>query len=1058
MNKFLLVLIVLGLAACDVDVVPVDDTPAPSTYVSGQVKILIDNGLPLGPTILVRYDCDDPPPPVGTGSPADFLIVPERAFSGGTADFTFPQVPAASCHILAGFVDRDRDFHYNFGVSGQITAGDIILEQQVVATGELDGDWIEPVTGVELVGEREMPLERPVFSYRQVGAEEDGATLLRGPVPGSTPNVYLDFVTEDLDSDLIDVEDAAFSLVFGPDADGDGWPDDNNADGAPDVLWPRVLIFKLDADDPSGLTRADPTVLLPGVVLPLDTDAPMDITSNRLLQAMAAGIPFDGQSIFPVTEMRVAVPPLVVTDLATRSTADIEVFHTEIDFDGEYQVLVMNSTGQVWNLPNELAGFGHDDQDLRLVVQAPEEAPELTRIAGTVTVSDEDGQPAGDVQVVRFDCADPPPPAGSGSPLDLSVIKKESFADGVGAFAFDTVAHDSCSIITGAVDVDGDFSAFFGVAQGFTAGDVSLETAIVQVGTEQPELVELAEAAVVPLEMPAFDFWDVKTGQSGATVAMGPAVGTTPNTVVHFETRGVESIFGSVEDPLFTLVFEADGDGDGWPDDLNGDGAPDVKWPRILAVRLDPEDPQQLTRAEGPVVLPGVVLPFDIDDAFNFETNLVLQAMAAGLPFDGEQVIPMTDLNVIVPPLVVTDLATRATAPIEAVAASGVEVTGEYQVVVMNSTGQVWTMPNEISALGEPLQGATLTVEAVDAPVPGLTTVTGTVTVDEVLGEPSGDGIVLRFDCADPPPPAGSGSPIDLSIIKSWDGQVGSYSFEEVPEGSCVLLTGFLDRDGDFSPFYEVNKGATAGDVAIDAVVAQVGSARENGLVDPVVAELEANTPIPLERPAFAFADVTGADVPTMTVAEAPGTTETVMLSLSGQTLETVFTDVVSPLFGVTFAPDLDGDPFGLPDDFNGDGLPDAIWPRILLRKLDPADPLGLAVADPPVILPGVLLTVDPADPFNPATSLLAQALEAGIDVNSDHLFPVPQMTVVVPGLVIESLDPLELAPIELAGESVEGDYQILVMNPTGQLWTVPNELGHFDEATQAGVFRVEVP
>ena len=1058
MNKLLLVLLALGLAACDVEVAPVDDTPEPSTYVSGQVKILIDSGLPLGPTILVRYNCDDPPPPVGTGTPADFLILDERAYSGGTADFTFPQVPAASCHILTGFIDRDRDFHYNFGVTGQITAGDVILEQQVVATGELDGLWIEPVTDVELVAERVMPLERPVFSYRQVGAEEDGATILRGPVPGSTPNVYIDFQTEDLDSDLIDVQDAAFTLVFGPDADGDGWPDDNNADGAPDVLWPRVLIFKLDPNDPEGLRRADPTVLLPGVVLPMDVDAPMDITTNRLLQAMAAGIPFDGQSIFPVTEMRVAVPPLVVTDLATRTTADIEAFHTQVDTDGEYQVLVMNSTGQVWSLPNELAGFGHDDQGLRLVVEAPEEAPALTRIAGTVTVSNEDGQPEGDVQVVRFDCLDPPPPAGSGAPLDLSVIKKASFVDGVGAFTFDTVAHDSCSIITGAVDADGDFSAFFGVAQGFTAGDISLSTEIVQVGAEQPGSVELGESVVVPLEMPAFDFWDPKTGESGATMAMGPAHGTTPNTLLHFETRGVESIFGTVENPLFTLVFEADGDGDGWPDDLNGDGAPDVKWPRILAIRLDPEDPQQLTRAEGPVVLPGVVLPFDLADPFNFDTNLVLQSMGAGLPFDGEQIIPMTDLDVIVPPLVITDLATRTTAPIELVAAGGAEVTGEYQIVVMNSTGQVWTMPNEISALGDASQGVTLRVEAVPAPVPGATTVTGSVTVDGDLGEPGGDGIVLRFDCANPPPPEGSGAPIDLSVIKSWDGQVGTFSFEEVPEGSCVLLTGFVDRDGDFSAFYEVNKGATAGDVAMDAVVAMVGAADADGLVAPVTAALEATTPIPLERPAFAFVDVTGADVPTMTVAEDPGTTATVMLSLSGQELETVFTDVVSPLFGVTFAPDLDGDPFGLPDDFNGDGLPDAIWPRILLRKLDPADPLGLALADPPIILPGVLLTVDPLDPFNPATSLLAQALGAGIDVNAPHLFPVPQMVVAVPGLVIESLSPLVLSPIELAGEAVAGDYQVLVMNSTGQLWTVPNELAYFEEASQAAVFRVEVP
>ncbi len=171
-----------------------------------------------------------------------------------------------------------------------------------------------------------------------------------------------------------------------------------------------------------------------------------------------------------------------------------------------------------------------------------------------------------------------------------------------------------------------------------------------------------------------------------------------------------------------------------------------------------------------------------------------------------------------------------------------------------------------------------------------------------------------------------------------------------------------------------------------------------------------------------------------------------------------MFTETTSPLFGVTFGPDLDGDPYGLPDDFNGDGLPDTIWPRVLLRKLDSDDPLGLNTTSPPIMLPGVILTADPADPLNPATSMIAAALGAGIDPNADHLWPVPSMTVIVPGLVIESLEPLVLTPIELFGDAVEGDYQMLVMNSTGQLWTVPNELAYFDDVSQASVFRVEVP
>lgn len=1044
----------LLLTACDVPVMPTEATLAPATRIEGEVRV--DDGTedPGGPAILVRYDCDNPPPPVGTGSPVDFVVLAEDAFSGGRAPFIFPQVPPEACIILTGFLDRDRDFHYAFGATGQVTAGDVAMGQVIVNTGAAEDEWIEPILGVTLRADTPVPLERPVFSFRVVGAtDEGGDTMPVGPIVGSTPTMYLDFETHSLESDLIDQTNPLFTMVFGADVDGNGFPDDDNADGAPDVDWPRVLFFKLDPADETGLTRMDPAVLLPGVVLPFDTNDAMDLTTNKMLQAKAAGLPFDGASVFPTSTMRVAVPPLVVTDLATRSTADLEAFAASgVNVLGDYQVLVMNSTGQVWNLPNELAGFGVEGQGERFSLTA-DGATDLGRIQGSVLPAEELDS-FGDVYMFRFDCANPPPPAGTGAPLDLDVIKAADFEKGA-LFEFDNVPFGSCSYITGLTDEDADFSAFFGVAQGFTQGDHAFGAAQVELredGTH--DKFELQVVAPVPLEMPGYTYIDTKDGAAGGSMEMGPVPGSTPNTILHLSAQSVSSQFGDVEDPLFTLVFEADGDGDGWPDDLNGDGAPDVRWPRVLAVRLDPDDPQQLDRAADTVVLPGIVLPLDIDDGFNFDTNLVLQSMAAGLPFDGQQVIPLTELTVAVPPLVVTDLATRTTAPIEQLALDGLEVTGDYQLVVMNSSGQTWTLPNEIAVL-EGGQDATLSVSWAAAGTRETTSVAGTLTY-AADGDPSGDGVVTLFDCADPPPPDGSGAPIDLALVDSWEQGVGTFAFSEVPADACVIVTGFVDNDGDFDAFYGTSAGYTAGDVLIDPEVVTVGSADADGVVDPVTLALTASTTIPLERPSFTFADLLGADVPTMTISDTPGFTESVTLGVTATELDTVFTQTTSPMFGVTFAPDLDGDPFGLPDDFNGDGVPDAIWPRILLRKLDPTDPLGIRVAEPSVLLPGVLLTVNPLDPLDPATSLVAAALGAGIDPNTDHLYPVPSMTVVVPGLVIESLDPLELSPIELAGDEVVGDYQMLIMNSTGQLWTVPNELSHFDVESQGVVFRVE--
>ncbi len=1053
MTRFLLLLL---LAGCDVPLAPTEATPPPATRIEGVVEVEIDGGAPGGPAILVRYACDNPPPPVGTGTPLDFVVLEEDRFEHGRAPFVFPQVPPNACVLMTGFLDRDRDFHYAFGVTGQVTAGDVAIGQVIVETGFADGEYIEPVLGVTLRAEQVVPFDRPVFSYRVVGAEEDGATVPVGPIVGSTPTTYLDFTAAPFESELIDQTSPLFTLVLGPDADEDGWPDDNNGDGVPDVAWPRVLFFKLDPADPAGLTRQDPPVLLPGVVLPFDTNDAMDLSTNRIEQARALGLPFDGASVLPVSTMRVALPPLVVTDLATRSTVDLEAFAASgTDVLGDYQVLVMNSTGQVWNLPNELAGYDVPGQDTALVLEGGG-ATDQGRITGTARFGVQNVASNG--YVVRFDCDDPPPPAGTGSPLDLSVILESAWVDSRGTFTFDNVPFGSCSILTGFADRDHDFSAFFGVAQGFTAGDIALDTAVVVLGEDGThEPVDLVGQGPIPLDMPAFSYTDGKDGAPGGSMELGPVPGSTPVTYLHLSAQSVSSRFGAQEDPVFTLVFEEDGDGDGWPDDLNGDGVPDVRWPRVLAVRLDPDDPQRLDRAEPTVVLPGVVLPFDTGDAFDFGTNLVLSAMRDGLPFDGEAVIPQTELTVAVPPLVVTDLATRTTAPIEQLAADGLDVTGSYQLVVMNSSGQVWTLPNEIAVL-EGGQDATFEVSFAAPGTRETTAIAGTLTVDAALGDPTGPGVVLRFDCAAPPPPAGSGSPLDLAIVDAWEDGVGTYAFAEVPADTCSLITGFVDSDNDFDAFYDATAGATAGDIVIDAAVVAVGSADSQGVVAPVAQALTASVAVPLERPTFAFADALGADVPTMQVADTPGATSPVTLGLSAISLDTVFAQSTDPIFGVTFAPDLDGDPFGLPDDNNGDGLPDTVWPRILLRKLDPSAPSGLEVADPPILLPGVILTVNPLDPFDPATSLIAAALTAGIDVNAPHLFPATALTVVVPGLVVTSLDPLSLSPIELFGDAVAGDYQVLVMNATGQLWTVPNELGSFDVASQGAVFRVEAP
>ena len=93
MNRLLPTLFVL-LTACEVPLAPTDFTPAPATRIEGVVEVDVDGGAPGGPAILVRYDCANPPPPVGTGTPADFLVVEESAFQHGRDHMQIRQLGA----------------------------------------------------------------------------------------------------------------------------------------------------------------------------------------------------------------------------------------------------------------------------------------------------------------------------------------------------------------------------------------------------------------------------------------------------------------------------------------------------------------------------------------------------------------------------------------------------------------------------------------------------------------------------------------------------------------------------------------------------------------------------------------------------------------------------------------------------------------------------------------------------------------------------------------------------------------------------------------------------
>ncbi|MCO4770711.1 MAG: hypothetical protein KDA24_11835 [Deltaproteobacteria bacterium] len=1062
-----LLLAAAPLAACTLSVQPSEDTPPPSTYVAGTVSIEDPTGADEagGPTFVFRYDCSAPPPPEGSGRPVDFLVIDEGGYDRGEAAFSFPQVPADTCFIINGFIDRDGDFDPFVTIANQVTAGDLAIPALTATVGGLTGDAVEPVVDLALTASLPVPLDRPAFVALDALTGESGGAMSIGPVVGTTSNAIVRLEATTIESSLTNAVDPTFTIVFAEDTDDNGWPDDNNGDGLPDIVWPRVLFLRLADADPSGLTTTDPPLVLPGVVLPLDITDSVNLETNRVLQSKLAGLPFDGEQVLPVDGITVVVPPLVVTDLATATTAPIEdVRAGGTEVLGQYQILVMNSTGQTWALPNELAA-ADESQGARFTVAEPAEPlPPRTLVAGTVSTGD-GTEPGGPVVLTAFDCAAPPPPEGTGSPVDLATINPSAFVDGVATFAFGEVAAESCLIITGYIDVDRTFAALYSISQLPTDSDIQLTAEIVNVGPadENGMVAPVTDVAVevlgeVVLEPPAFTV----VGPDAGPVVMtrSATVGATDTVLMTLVASPHTSPMLETAESFFTFEFAPDADGNGLPDDFNGDGVPDVLWPRVLVLKGDPADPEGLDTVDPPVVLPGIVLPLDTTNAGNLSTNLALQSAIEGVGFPGG--IGLFDsLTVAVPGLVVTDLATATTAPIESVALSGVEVDGDYTVLVMNATGQTWQVPNESILFGSETQGSGFRVEPPDADADPLGAISGSITTADG-SDPGGRTILFRFDCATPPPPEGSGLPLDFTILPASDWSEGAvdFRFAGLPAGSCQLLTGFIDRDGDWDGLYGTANQASAGDFAMGALVINVPVVDQgSGLVPEIVNQgIVAGLSVPLERPSFTVLDIAsgGTSDPTMTLGASPGDTESVFLQITAADVDSPVCSSEGPLFTFTFAPDTDAD--GTPEDFNGDGLPDVVWPRVFARRLDTNDPAGLAVQEPNIVLPGIIVPLDPTDPFNPASNLVIQQTIAGIPFDGTSLFPQTTLTVAIPGLVVTDAATATTAPIEAvaATTDVVGEYQILLMNSSGQTWSLPNEAALFEVAGQDAVFVVE--
>jgi hypothetical protein len=339
-------------------VVPTADTRQ-STFLSRIEGQVVVSSRARGNVVVLLFDADRPPPPLGTGRPISFSLLPEaEVFHGAdagdlgpfTAPFAFSLVAPGrdgdggveaadggqadrptQRYAIRGFVDGNNDFIPWYGVTNEVNTGDVggaAIEPASRALRELTVNSRDPVLDVPVSFSDTalVNFDRPVFSVNDAvsGVGLPGLTL----DAGMTIPAVIQLVPTSIDAGVVHQGSPVFLAKF-IDDDGDGVPDDANGDGVPE-LWPRVVIRKLSGDANPFLDEND-----------LDKNGVVDATGADYehlagpadgkpdVVALAAGIdptPLAAQLLdamgmvkttpTPVAALRVVIRPLAV-DLRT---------------------------------------------------------------------------------------------------------------------------------------------------------------------------------------------------------------------------------------------------------------------------------------------------------------------------------------------------------------------------------------------------------------------------------------------------------------------------------------------------------------------------------------------------------------------------------------------------------------------------------------------------------------------------------------------------------------------------------------------------------------------
>jgi len=363
MNATHIIPALFALSAC-IYTAPLDpDATEGLNTIAGSV--IINGTRQLGPTFILVYDADAPPPPEGSGRPVSFAAVPQSAFNTTVdgliaADYAVPNLPDGE-YLVSALMDVDNDFHPTIasGALAGATCGDWLgayvadvlnpeFTSVMVQNGQLQDD-------VTLAVAQKVPLERPAFYLPE---SPTVSRAIAGSAP-STPQLFTLQSTAIHSTAGVDLTgpydgsepcDTAFAVVV-YDRDGDGQPDAHPdpslaARGALDI-WPEIYLQYLGEPDGSGgfINELEPgeAYLGQGLIIP-------DFLSEDS---------FPLNTTVLLTSLQIAWVPGAIHQLPNRNSTTVT--NPLALPPGAWSVTAISPTGQTWTVPNGLSAFESTD-------------------------------------------------------------------------------------------------------------------------------------------------------------------------------------------------------------------------------------------------------------------------------------------------------------------------------------------------------------------------------------------------------------------------------------------------------------------------------------------------------------------------------------------------------------------------------------------------------------------------------------------------------------------------------------------------------------------------